>query len=126
MAHTPEEEVRQSFLSHWISNKGFPSGLISAEVALSSLSPVKMPNRRLDLVFFAHTPEGLMPLMLVECKSEKIDESARRQLVGYNQFVRAPYLCLASSKEIRYGAFIEEEGWVFSDIEPLLLQPLDK
>lgn len=77
-------------------------------------------------MFFAHAPDGLTPLMLVECKADKLDDASIRQLVGYNQFVRAPYLCLVSSKETSYGAFNQAEGWVFSDKEPLLLRSLDK
>ncbi|MFV0339553.1 MAG: type I restriction enzyme HsdR N-terminal domain-containing protein [Parachlamydiaceae bacterium] len=122
VAHTPEEEVRQSFISHWISTKGYPGSLIAAEVSLASLCPfkVKVPNRRLDLVFFTQSTVGLKPLMLVECKADSASEAALRQLIGYNRFASAPYLCLASSKEKRYGAF-SEGGWSFSDREPAIL-----
>lgn len=123
MAHTPEEEVRQSFISYWTLQKGFPRGLISVEVSLASIASfsAKVPKRRLDLVFFSNSAQGLQPLMLVECKADKIDDAAERQLIGYNQFVLAPFLCLASNQTKRYAQFIQGE-WEFSDKEPHLLQ----
>ncbi len=120
VAHTPEEEVRQSYLAHLIDRCGFPEGLIAVETSLSLFVPpgVRAPKRRLDIVLFS----GNQPLMLIECKASKLNSKTEQQALGYNFFVKAPYLCLINSLERRYGSYTECSGWVFSEMAPSFLQ----
>lgn len=120
VAHTPEEEVRQSYLNYLLDEKKVPSNLIAVEVALSSLVPksARLPRRRIDILLFQPTAAGLLPWLLIECKAEPIHHAAVRQITGYNLFLRAPYLCLVNQTERLYGTFNEHEGWLFSDKEP--------
>lgn len=126
VAHTPEEEVRQSFITYLLDEKKMPEGWLAIEVALSSFvhSPIKPPQRRIDLLLFDGSGQGLRPLLLVECKAVALNRSAERQLLSYNVFLKAPYVCLVNPHERRFGQFTPDRGWEFSDKEPHpLLQP---
>lgn len=102
---TPEEVVRQRLLQKMIAQLGYPKGLIAVERELKS-------GRRFDIVCFAKAKEELRPLLLVECKADKIEEAASRQAWGYNDTVGAPFLCLASDRSI--CTLWREEGKVKS------------
>lgn len=101
VAATAEEMVRQSLLRRMLGELGFPKGLIAVERGIASLphvSPGADPERRLDLLCFAchiHPEHEVYPLLLVECKAEEVDAEAEAQAIGYNHWVRAPYICLA-------------------------------
>jgi hypothetical protein len=126
VAHTPEEEVRQSFLAYLLDQKKMPEGWIAIEVSLGSFvsSAIKPPSRRIDLLLFDGSDRGLRPLLLVECKAVALNKAAERQLLSYNLFVQAPYVCLVNQNECRFGTFTPDRGWVFSDKEPPpLLRP---
>lgn len=120
VAHTPEEEVRQSFITYLLDEKKMPEGWMAIEVSLSSFVslPVKPPKRRIDLLLFDGSDRGLRPLLLVECKAVPLNAAAERQLLSYNLFVKAPYVCLVNQKERRFGVFTPNRDWVFSDKEP--------
>ncbi len=90
VAHTPEEEVRQRLLEKMVGELGFPKGLIVVEKGIGF--------RRFDIVCYS---QEMSPLLLIECKAEKIDEGAIRQAMGYNETIRAPFICLASHLEIK-------------------------
>lgn len=125
VAHTPEEEVRQSFISYLLDEKKMPEGWLAIEVSLSSFvaPPLKPPNRRIDLLLFDGSGNGLRPLMLVECKAVPLNGAAERQLLSYNLFVKAPFVCLVNQKERRFGSFNQNRFWEFSDREPPHLLP---
>jgi hypothetical protein len=71
-----------------IKELGFPKGLISVERAIGP--------RRYDLVCFT---KEMTPLLLVECKAGALNEIAIRQAMGYNDVLKAPFICLANAKE---------------------------
>lgn len=71
-----------------IEQLGFPKGLISVEK--------RVGERRYDLV--CYTSE-MQPLLLVECKAAPIGERAFNQALGYNHFLKAPFICLANGTE---------------------------
>ena len=85
---TPEERVRQSILLKMVQELGFPKGLISVERAISS--------RRTDIV--CYTP-GMKPLLLIECKAGPLEDSALNQALGYNEKIKAPFICLVNETE---------------------------
>lgn len=89
IANTPEELVRQSLIRKMIVKLGFPKGLISVER--------KIGSRRFDLVCYT---KEMKTLLLVECKAGAIDEAATRQALGYNDVVKAPFVCLVNPREM--------------------------
>lgn len=114
---TPEELVRQALLKFMIESGGYPRGLIGVELSLSSLPHLienrsKLPKRRADIIVFSPN-NTLSPLILVECKAVLITDAAIRQAVGYNLFVKAPYIMLANEREVKTGSY-NGSTWVFS------------
>lgn len=97
VANTPEERVRQALIQRMIAELGFPKGLISVEKGIGT--------RRYDVVCYT---KEMAPLLLVECKAGALDEAAVRQAIGYNDAVKAPFICLANAKEMR--TLWHEEG----------------
>ena len=98
VADSPEERVRQTLISHMIGPAGCPSSLLAVEVPLKSLvgpSSRPPPPRRIDIVCYSSTQDGLKPFLLVECKAAMPRTAALRQLNGYNHFLHAPVLALA-------------------------------
>lgn len=124
VAHTPEEAVRQSFIAYLLDEKKMPENWLAIEVSLHSFvaPPVKPPQRRIDLLLFDGSGQGLRPLLLVECKAVPLNAAAERQLLSYNLFVKAPFVCLVNEKERRFGAFTADRVWEFSDKVPHPLQ----
>ena len=116
VAATPEEQVRQALLKFMIESGSYPRSLIGVELSLSSLphlkeSQSKLPKRRADIIVFSQRTH--LPLMLVECKAVPLNEAAISQAVGYNLFVKAPYILLANELEVKTGSF-NGATWVFS------------
>lgn len=110
---TPEEKVRQALLHFMIHSLGYPASLIGVEVSLTSLpffSQSRRPQRRADIIVFTN---DIKPLLLIECKATSLTKAHMRQAVGYNLFVKAPYITLANQKEIRTGKF-QDGAWVFN------------
>jgi len=100
---TPEEEVRQKLIQRMISELGFPKGLIGVEKDLASLVE-KMdvdPNRRIDLICYTPVKEKIVPLLIAECKAQGIGKDAENQVLGYNEAIGAPFICLANAKEVK-------------------------
>ena len=96
VADTPEERVRQELLAHLTGPAGYPASLLAVEVPLKSLvlsGPV--PALRLDIVCFALAHEGIVPVLLVECKAAEPRSCALRQLNGYNRYLKAAAAALA-------------------------------
>lgn len=115
VAATPEEFVRQRVLSLML-QLGYPKGLIAVEQSLHRLphlQSTKVPLRRADILCFGNNHS---PLMLVECKAAKLTEAVFRQVAGYNHYVRANFIAIANSEEIRLGWI---EGKVYRFISHL-------
>lgn len=116
VAATPEELVRQALLKFMIETGRYPRGLIGVELSLSSLphlieSQSKLPKRRADIIVFSQSTH--LPLILVECKAVPLNDATIRQAVGYNLFVKAPYIILANELEIKTGSY-NGTTWVFN------------
>lgn len=96
----PEEIVRQKILALLI-DLGYSPHFIVVEKNLSDLPLVKvgaLPNRRIDILCLEK--ETLSPLILIECKGVPIHEKMLPQLLGYNAYIGALLVCLASSQEL--------------------------
>lgn len=93
---TPEEGVRQDCLTHLVEKCSFPAHLIAVEVSIKQLTRhPNVPNRRIDIVCYRPSDEGLQPLLLIECKAHTPRTQFLHQINGYNFFIDAPYLGIA-------------------------------
>lgn len=108
---TPEERVRQKLLRIMVRDLHFPPHLISVEKEIAQLPHLQLtegiPKRRLDILAFT---KELLPLLMIECKAVKLTPAFAQQVVGYNAFVGAPYVCLANEREVLTGFYDEEAG----------------
>ena len=91
VALTPEERVRQDLLRRMIKELGYPLGLLAVEKELQT-------GRRVDLLCYA--PRLLCPLLIIECKAKPCTEEAKKQAMGYNASLGAPFICVADSSEV--------------------------
>lgn len=100
---TPEEVVRQSVLRKMTGELGYPRELLAVEKELKELSQegaLPCPQRRIDILCFTKTLEGdLRPLIVIECKDERLSQKAIDQVIGYNYFIKAPYLSVVTPYE---------------------------
>lgn len=89
----PEEQVRQRVISQLLA-KGYPLAYMQVE------PPCRMGlQRRGDLLVSTKSPKGtLTPLFLIECKAGQLRKPHFYQLVGYNQFVHAPFVGLTNGE----------------------------
>ena len=94
-----------------IDELGYPKGLIAVEKSIASLG-ASNPDRRIDIVCYAPDKEGLQPLLIVECKADRLQSQDKRQVLGYNDAIGAPFVALAGSSEI--FTFWREKGTVAS------------
>ena len=94
VAHTPEEEVRQTLVAHLHDICGAPYHLMSCEYGLKE---GRKPYRA-DLVLFDRKGQ---PLLLAECKAPSIpiDRSVFEQIVQYNRVLKVPYLLLTNGTD---------------------------
>jgi hypothetical protein len=88
VADTPEERVRQALLQQMVGVLAFPKSLIAVEKKLLS-------QRRADIIVYRLQGADLTPLVVIECKAADLDAEAIRQVVGYNNLLAAPFLCVA-------------------------------
>lgn len=116
VAAQPEERVRQRILTHLVEKLRFPLASIAVERALNQmphLEGVNLPDRRADIVCFArgiHPEHEIYPLLLLECKAVPLTDSDMSQLMGYNHYLKAPYVALANEKDLKLGWFDPEKG----------------
>ncbi len=91
VALTPEEWVRQNFVSFLISDKKFPAGLMNNEVALVQ-NGIK---RRCDSLVADRQGK---PFVIVEYKAPEIEITQKvfDQIVRYNLVLRAKYLIVSN------------------------------
>ncbi|MCH9611431.1 MAG: hypothetical protein SP1CHLAM42_15200 [Chlamydiales bacterium] len=111
---TPEELVRQKLLQIMVRDLHFPKSMLAVEKELSQLPHLQLeadvPKRRLDILAFAQMEYEPTPLLMIECKATKLTPAFAQQVIGYNSFVRAPFVCLANDREVMTGFFDEEAG----------------
>jgi hypothetical protein len=109
VAALPEEVVRQQWLHRMIHELGYPKQLLAIEKQIGQLPHLihlsdKIATRRIDLLCFASGIDPvhpLYPLLLLECKAELCTEDSFHQVFGYNHFVKAPFVGVATRSEIR-------------------------
>lgn len=104
VAATPEEVVRQMWIQRMIGELKFPRELLAVEKELRALPHLQeeknlLPNRRIDLLSFMNT---IKPLLLIECKQAELTDEALDQVIGYNHYVKAPYVAIVNGSDIRF------------------------
>lgn len=105
VAITPEEEVRQGVLSTLLS-LGYPSSLIGVEVFLEKIGKTSFPQR-IDIVVFSAI--DAVPILLIECKAQKISQKALQQILAYNDKVQALCVSCISKTEVLFARKIGEQ-----------------
>ena len=91
----PEERVRQALLHQMMYALGYPKGMIGVEKRIGSA------QRRADIIVHVRRHDTLVPLVVIECKAELVDEEGYWQASGYNRSIFAPFICIAHAKGIR-------------------------
>jgi len=126
VAATPEEGVRQHILGQML-QKGYPLAGIAVEKSMRHMPHLStynghIPERRFDIVCFSkgiHPEFSLYPLLLVECKAVKLSDKVINQVVGYNHFVGAFFVCIVNQLEIKTGSYdAASRGYKFVDYMP--------
>lgn len=106
---TPEEWVRQLFISFLVNEKKIPLGRIAVEKQLF----VNNLQRRFDIVVYG---EDFLPHTIIECKSPKIgiSDDTFRQASAYNLELRAPFLVVTNGMVTYHCAIdFEEQSFHF-------------
>lgn len=91
VALTPEEWVRQNFVSMLISERGYVSGRIANEISIN----FNGMHRRCDTVVY----DALMnPVVIIEYKAPEIEitQATFNQILRYNKIIKAPYLIMSN------------------------------
>jgi hypothetical protein len=76
-----------------VSSCGYPRSLIAVEGSAEL-------GRRFDILCYAKKGEKLYPLLLIECKAGALNRDAEQQLLGYNEKLQAPFVCLANGRSL--------------------------
>jgi len=111
---TPEEYVRQQFVSYLIEHKGFPSSRLVNE-AVIDLGNVR---KRCDTVLY---DSFLNPLMIIEYKSPSIilNQSTFDQIARYNLVLRAHWLIVSNGiQHFCCNINYEKNEYIFVDEIP--------
>ncbi len=115
---TPEEWVRQHFLSWLVSHKGYPKGLISVEASLK----YHRLSKRADAIIYSKTGS---PLMIVECKAPHVEitQDVFDQIARYNLPFGVAFLTVTNGLK-HFCCKRQESGqkWDFLEDIPLYEQ----
>lgn len=118
----PEERIRQTVIAWMLQEGGYPSSLLCVERRLTHLDDLPFAlnypgsgadralPRRFDLLCLHRFGGDLKPLLLVECKSLNISERAKKQVLDYNYFVKAPAVALACRDSCAFCALIRDQS----------------
>lgn len=102
---TPEERVRQWFVSVLNGSAGVPFHMMRTEVGFKSGEK----QYRADIVVY---DRALQPLMIVECKQPEVDITLEvaGQALRYFSVLKAPYIVLTNGKKT-YLYTLKDEGF---------------
>lgn len=109
MVLTPEEWVRQHYVSYLIEEKKYPTSLIALEKQLT----INNRKKRTDILVF--NTDG-NPEIIVECKapSIKITQDTFDQIARYNLKLKATFLIVTNGLEHFYCKMdFENETYIF-------------
>lgn len=111
--NTPEEQVRQWFISVLHEGMGVPEHMMGSEVALKHGAK----EYRADIVVYGRSAQ---PVMIVECKRPEVtlDQEVVDQALRYNNELDVKYIAITNGPK----TFIFEraaEGWQFMQKAPM-------
>ena len=111
--NTPEEQVRQWFISVLHEGMGVPEHMMGSEVALRHGAK----EYRADIVVY---DRSAAPLMVVECKRPEValDQQVVDQALRYNNELNVKYIAITNGlKTFIFGR--TADGWEFMQKAPL-------
>lgn len=106
---TGEERVRQWLILKMVEELHYPTAFLAVEKEIKELSGLEedcFPKRRIDLVCFSKAKKGLSPLLLIECKDTSCLKEALLQVMGYNHFIRAPFIAVVGKKKTQIQSLV--------------------
>jgi hypothetical protein len=123
VAALPEEKVRQGLILKMTQRFGYPLGSLVLEKNLNQLphlhAHASLPKRRADLIVLVkdlHPHYPFYPLLLIECKAVPLTHKALRQMIGYNQFVGAPFIAAVNQTQTYFGWYqAEKQDFAFQN-----------
>lgn len=91
VALTPEEKVRQRFISAMADRFGVPLTHMMSEVSFR----LGDKHLRADIVIYSRT---LSPVCIIECKEEGVclDGKVLEQAIIYNMVLNVPFICITN------------------------------
>lgn len=117
LTYPNEEAVRQGWLRKMVDELDYPKHLIATEKQLDTLPHLMhesgVPKRRLDLIVFAQKIDPsypISPLLMIEFKLAPLEPKFAQQVLGYNTYVKAPFVAIANAKEMLVGCFDARSG----------------
>ena len=114
VALTPEERVRQFFITWLNRERKYPLALMASEYTIKYNSA----RYRCDIVCFNRE---LQPLVIVECKSPdiKLGNHVAEQISRYNMVLRVKYLIITNGSETYFCRYDDMAGrYEFTDDIP--------
>ena len=110
---TPEEAVRQWFISVLHEGMHIPEHMMGSEVALSHAGK----SFRADIVVFNRSAR---PLMVVECKRPEVslDQEVVDQALRYNNALDVRYIAITNGEKT-FMFERKDDGWEFMQKAPL-------
>jgi hypothetical protein len=112
---TPEEFVRQHFISFLIEHKKYPEGLLANEVSIELGNVV----RRCDTVLY---DKFLQPQMIIEYKAPSIaiNQNTFDQIARYNMKLQVPWLVISNGL-LHYCCRVDKEKGEYSFLKDIPL-----
>jgi type I site-specific restriction endonuclease len=113
VALTPEEWVRQHFISYLVTSRSVPKTLIAVEISLKYNRQVK----RADILVYGKAGK---PGMVVECKapSVKITQDVFDQVALYNMTLNVPFLVVTNGLE-HFACLIDKRNSTYAFLEEI-------
>ena len=110
---TPEEFVRQNFISFLIEHKGYPSGRLANEIEIVLGNVTK----RCDTVLYDNY---LQPLMIIEYKAPSVAISQKTfdQIARYNFTLQVPWLIVSNGIQ-HFCCHLEPEKKAFTFVNEI-------
>jgi len=112
---TPEEFVRQNFISYLIEHKSYPLSRLSNEIGIQ-LGNVK---KRCDTIVYDNY---LQPLMIIEYKSPTviINQKSFDQIARYNMTLGVPWLIVSNGVQ-HFCCYMDKEKGEYSFVKDIPL-----
>ncbi|MCW3787533.1 type I restriction enzyme HsdR N-terminal domain-containing protein [Plebeiibacterium sediminum] len=113
VALTPEEWVRQNFLSYLIECKDFPASLMAVETKVN----INGLAQRADIVSYNKQRK---PVFVVECKAPhiKITNQVFDQVARYNIMLKTRLICVTNGMN-HYCALLNQDGRQYNFLEDI-------